>query len=120
MKLLTGFIRWLMVLAYRITISLARVLFRLLWPYVVQLLGLLRELIFFSLTAAVQGPATYSARAASNWTRQLLNLGADRSQMDEIYVFCRWLAELLIVLGWILTIFFTVEIVRLAFWFFTR
>jgi hypothetical protein len=56
---------------------------------------------------------------ASEWTRRLLELGAPRDRINQIYGFCRLMAGTMIVLGWIVSTFFTVTLIRVIYgWFF--
>jgi hypothetical protein len=119
MNLLFRYIRFLTILTFRISVRLVAFIFHLLLPIVLRILGLLQALIHMSFTATVQGPAQYTDRLASQWTRRLLDSGADRANIDEIYRFCRFLVGALIVLGWVVSGSITVEILRIVFGFFT-
>ena len=108
MNLLMRLLRFLALLAFRLSLSLIAVLIRLLMPYLFATLRILRTLVFTSLTATVNGPRQYTDRLASDWTRQLLDLGLPRDNLDQTYSLCRYMAGTMIVLGWIVSILFTV------------
>jgi hypothetical protein len=71
-----------------------------------------------SMTATVHGPTQYSRRLASQWTRQAIELGASRENVEEIYGLCQFTVMSMIVSGWIVSTIFTIIILRVVFGFF--
>ena len=118
MNLLFRVIRFLAGLAFRIALWLIALLIRLLLPVVLWVLRQLHSLLLTTLKATVNGPRQYTDRLASEWTRQLLDLGVPRDNLDETYILCRFLARSMIVFGWVVSVAITVEILRIVFGFF--
>ena len=115
MNLLMRVIRFLTLLAFKLSLSLIAVLIRLLLPYLFATLRILRTLVFTSLTATVNGPGQYTERLASEWTGQLINLVGFHENIDQIYSLCRFIAGTMILLGWVVSILFTVAVLRIVF-----
>ena len=116
MNLIIQFVSFLAALAFRVLWRLAALFLQLiLLPALLVPLRALRALIFFSFSATVSGPMQYTDRVASEWTRRLLELGGSRDHMDQIFVFCHLAVWSLVALGWIVTVLFTVEIIRVVF-----
>ena len=90
-----------------------------LWPVLALILRLIWNSLFFSLTATVNGPGQFIDRQAGEWTERIYEGSATRDHLVEVFQLCRFLAGLIIVLGWLLTGFFTVSILRIVFGFFT-
>ena len=90
-------------------------LFRLLLPWILAALRFLINLVTGSLSATVQGPGRYTQWLASEWTRQLLDLGVSRDYLDQIYGLCRLLVVVRIVAGLAVATLFTVAILRVVF-----
>jgi len=119
MNLIMRFIRFLAALAFNVLWRLIAIFLQLiLLPILLVVLRLLRDLIFLSFTATVNGPMQYTDRLSSEWTRRLLDLGGSRDHIDQIFVFCQLAVGSLVALGWIVTTLFTVEILRVVFGFF--
>ena len=111
-----GRVTWIIA---RLTFTLfVRLLLRLVLPIVSVLLGWLLSLVTTAFVATVNGPGQYSERLASEWTRQLLDLGVSRDHLDQTYILCRFLAASRIVLGWVVAALFTMVILRSIFGFF--
>jgi hypothetical protein len=68
-----------------------------------------------SLTAIVIGPRQYVDRLAAEWTQRLLVLGGLRDHLDRLHQLCRFLAAIMVVLGWVVTTLLTVSILRVVF-----
>jgi len=116
MSLIMRFIRFLAVLAFRVLGRLIAIFLQLiLLPVLLLILRALSALISFSFSATVNGPVQYSDRLASEWTRRLLELGGPRDQIDMIFVSCQLAVASLVALGWVLTVLFTVEFIRIVF-----
>jgi len=116
MNLLGRFIRFLAVSAFRLTFALLTVIFRIIvLPFLLGTLRVLRSLVFSSLTATVNGPGQYTDRLASEWTRQLLELGISRDNIDQLYSLCHFLVASRILLGWGIAALITVGILRIVF-----
>ena len=105
-------------LAFTILVKLIVAFIRLLWPFLLAVLRILGSLVSTSLTATVHGPSQFTERLASEWTRRLLDLGVSRDHLDHVHSLCRFLAVSMIVLGWVVTVLFTVAILRVVFGFF--
>jgi hypothetical protein len=120
MNLLLRFIRFLVSLIWQVLLNLALAVFRfLMLPLLITILRLGSTLVFFSFWATVNGQTRFVDRLAGEWTQRVLDLVDDREHIHEVYQFCRLLVGGLIVLGWIITGLFTVEILRVVFGFFT-
>ena len=98
----------------RFLAALLVVLIRLLLPVVLAVLRVLRDLVSISFAATVNDPRQFIDRLAAEWTRRLLELGAPRDRIDQIFSFCRLMAGTMIVLGWLVSILFTVAILRVV------
>src|SRR5260221_6282129 len=110
MNLLFRLLRFLTITIFNLLMSLIALIFSLVvLPLLVWIVQILRGLIFMSFTATVNGPGEYRNRLASEWTRGIIESGFDRNRIDEIYSLCRFVASSLIVLGWLISILFTVE-----------
>src|SRR5829696_6011248 len=110
--------RRMMNLLLRLLLALLIVLFRLLLPVLLVVFRALRDLVSMSFAATVHGPPQFMDRLASEWTRRLLERGAPLDRIDPIYRFCRVMVGILIMLGWLISTFFTVQILRVVFGFF--
>ncbi len=115
MDLLFRFLRFLVVLAYRMAMRLATIFIRLLQPVVMRLLRLMGILVLASFTAAVVGPRQYVDRLGADWTRRFITSGLDRDRIDDLYTLCRLAVAARMVLGWIIAVLFTVLILRVVF-----
>jgi len=119
MNLFFRFIRFLFLFILQILLNLTITICRLiLLPLLIAVLRLGSALVFFSFRATVNGPAHFVDRFAGDWTRRVLDLVDDREHIHEVYQLCRLIVACLILLGWILTGVFTVEILRVVFGFF--
>ena len=119
MNLLFRFIRFLVLLVASALFNVLITAFRfLLLPLLIAVLGTLFNLVFLSIRATVNGPARFIDRLAGEWTRRIFDRVDDREHIHEVYQICRVLVGALIVLGWSITGFFTVEILRIVFGFF--
>ena len=116
MNLIMRFVRFLALLVLNLLLSLVAAAFRwLLLPILMTIFRALNGLIFISFAATISGPVQYTDRLASEWTRQLLDLGAPREHIDPIFVFCQLAVGFLVVLGWVVTTLFTVAVLRIVF-----
>ena len=116
MNLLGRFIRFLVVSAFKLLLSLIAVIVRfVVLPILRSALRVLRGLVFTSLVATVNGPRQFTDRLASEWTLRVLDLGIQRDNVDQIYVLCRFLVGSRIVLGWVVAILFTVAVLRVVY-----
>jgi hypothetical protein len=131
MNLLFRFIRFLVLSVSHLLIALISAIFRflvfvviaaifrfILWPFIVAAYRVFRDLIFLSFRAIVNGPTRFIDRLAGEWTQRIFTLVDDREHIHEVYQLCRFLVGGLIVLGWFVTGFFTMEILRVVFGFF--
>ena len=105
------FLLWLLRLLFFLLIAL----FRLLLPVLLVVLRALRDLVSISFAATVSSPAPFVDRLAGEWTQRLIELGAPLDRIDQIFRFCRLAARSIIVLGWVVSIVFTVEFLRVVF-----
>ena len=105
------FLFWLLRLLFFLLVTL----FGLLLPVLLFVLRALRDLVSISFAATVNGPAPFVDRLAGEWTQRLIELGAPLDRIDQIFSFCRLAARSIIVLGWLISIVFTVEILRVVF-----
>jgi hypothetical protein len=119
-----------MALLFRISWSIARIIFNLLvrliqWllPPLLSiaflLLGWLLRLVTTSLTATVNGRRQFTDRLAAEWTLRLLNLGFSRDYLDQLYSLCRFFVTSTIVLGWVVATLFIMAVFRIVFGLFT-
>jgi hypothetical protein len=116
MNLLLRLIRFLAVSVFKITFGLITAISRfVILPFILATVRVLRGLVFTSLVATVNGPTQYTDQLASEWTRQVLELGLARENIDVIYALCRFLAGISIVLGWIVSALFIVVVIRVVF-----
>jgi hypothetical protein len=116
MSLLFRLIRFLLSLIWQVLLNLTLAVFRfLLLPLLVWVLRLGSTLVFFSFRATVNGPTRFADRLAGEWTQRILDLVDDREHIHEVYQLCRILVGAIIVLGWLIAGFFTVEILRVVF-----
>jgi hypothetical protein len=119
MNLLFRFSRFLLSLVWQVLLNLAIAVFRfLLLPLLIAVLRFGSTLVFFSFRATVNGPTRFVDRLAGEWTQRVLDLVDDREHIHEVYQLCRLMIGVLIVLGWTVTGFFTVEMLRIVFGFF--
>ena len=120
MNLLFRLIRFLFLLVASVLFNLLLTIFRfLVLPVIIAILGALSNLVFLSILAAVEGPTRFIDRLAAEWTRRLLQRGAPMDHIDQMYGSCRVMVGAMIVLGWIVSTLFTVEILRIVFGLFT-
>lgn len=117
MSLLVRMIRFLASWAFRLLLAVIATAIHLLAPMFLVVLRSLRNLIFMSMTATVHGPTQYSNRLASQWTRQLIEMGASREYIDQIYSLCRITVMSMICSGWIVSGVFTVAVFRVVYGF---
>lgn len=95
-------------------------LFRfVLWPFLTAVLRLFHALVALSLSAVVTGPTRFIDRLAGEWTVRIVTVVDNRDHISELYQICRFTVGALIVLGWSATGFFTFQILRIVFGFFT-
>ena len=120
MNLLFRLLRFLTVTIFHFLLSLIALIFTLaVLPLLTWVVRMLRGLVFLSFTATVNGPGEYTNQLASEWTRGFIERGFDRNRIDEIHSLCRFAAGSLIVLGWVVSILFTVTLIRVIYgWFF--
>jgi hypothetical protein len=130
MNLIFRFIRFVVLSIFHLLIALISAIFRflvlvviagifrfVLWPFLVAVFRLLRDLLFLSFRATVNGPTRFIDRLAGEWTQRIFALVDDREHIHEVYQLCRLLVGVLVVLGWIIATLFTVEILRVVFGF---
>ena len=119
MNLLFRLLRFLAITIFNFLLSLIALMFTLIvLPILIWVVRTLRALVFMSFTATVHGPPVFASRLASQWTRGFLESGADRNRIDQIYSLCYFAAASMIVLGWVISILFTVTVLRVVFGFF--
>jgi len=119
MNLLFRLLRFLTITIFNLLLSLIALVFTLaVLPILIWVVRMLRGLVFLSFTATVNGPGEYTNQLASEWTRGFIERGFDRNRIDEIYSLCRFAAGSVIVLGWVVSILFTVTVLRVVFGFF--
>jgi len=115
MSLFLRLLRFLALSAFNLLIRLIAVLIRfILLPILQATLRVLLALIFTSFAATVNGPRQFIDRLASEWTRRIIELVDGRDHIDQIFSFCRLMAGTMIVLGWLVSILFTVAILRVV------
>jgi hypothetical protein len=95
--------------------ALLLMILRLLLPATLVVLGWLFSLLTTALVATVNGPRQSVESMASDWTRRLIAFGVSREHLDIAYRLCRFLATLVILLGWLLAAFFAVAFGRIVF-----
>ena len=105
----------LLLLILRFLVALLIGLIQLLLPVLLIGVRTLGGLVSKSFAATVNGPTEFIDRLAAEWTQRLLELGAPLDRIDEIFSFCRFTARSIIVLGWLISILFTVAILRIVF-----
>ena len=115
MNLLARMVRFLALWAFRLLLAVIAAAIHLLAPIFLAVLRSLRNLVFMSMTATAHGPVQYSNRLASQWTRQLIEMGASREYIDQIYSLCRFTVMSMICSGWIVSGVFTMAILRVVF-----
>lgn len=116
MHLVMRGIRFLALSALAVLLRLARAVLQLvLLPILFWLLHLLWSIVSMSFTATINGPGQYVNNLAAEWTQRLLEVTGGREYIDQIFSLCRLLVGSTIVLGWIISIVFTVEILRVVF-----
>lgn len=115
MSLLWRTLRFFVSAGIRLALALITVAIRVLAPVALSALRSLRNLIFMSMTATVHGPRQYANRLASQWTRQVIEMGASIEYIDEIYSLCHFTVMSMIVSGWIVSVVFTTIILRVVF-----
>jgi hypothetical protein len=119
MSLVMRFSRFLALLILNFAVFLLSLIFRLfLLPFLMVVFRALLGLIFLSFMATISGPHQYMDRLAGEWTQRFVEVVNDRSHIDEAFQICRLLVAVLIVLGWLVTSLFIVEILRVYFAFF--
>jgi hypothetical protein len=112
--------RFLLFWLLRALLAVLVMLFRLiLFPTFIVVLRLLRSLVFLSFSATTNGPAGFINRLAGEWTERIVRITENRDHINEVFQFCRILAGTIIVLGWLISGFFTYQILRVVFGFFT-
>src|SRR5688572_9354475 len=132
MNLLFRFIRFLVLSVFQLLVVVMTTIFRflvlvvltavlrfVLWPVLVAIMRLIWSLLFFSLTATVNGPRRFIDRLAGEWTERIYEGSITRDHLNEVFQLCRFLVGTLIVLGWLVSGFFTYQILRVVFGFFT-
>ena len=102
----------------RALFALLILLISFLLPIVLVLLRGLIGLISISFAATVNGPRPFVDRLAGEWTHHLLERGAPPDRIDLLFGLCQFAARSIIVLGWIISIVFTVQVLRVVFGFF--
>jgi len=102
----------------RFLVALLIVLIRLLLPVLLLGVRTLGGLVSMSFAATVNGPTEFIDRLAAEWTQRFIELGPPIDRLDQIFSFCRLTALSMIVLGWLISVLFTVEILRVVFGFF--
>jgi hypothetical protein len=105
-------------LLFRFLLALLIALVRLLLPVLLVVFRALRHLVSMSFAATVHGTPQFIDRLAAEWTRRILEGGVPLDHIDPIYRFCRVVVGVLIMLGWLVSTFFTVEMLRIVFGFF--
>jgi hypothetical protein len=116
MNLILRILRFLALSILHLLFELTIVFLRfLVLPVMLAFLRIIRDLIFFSLIATLNGPRQHTTRLASDWTRQLIELGAPRDQIDLVFVICQLAVGSILGLGWFVTAIFTVAILRVVF-----
>ena len=105
-------------LLFRFLLALLIMLVRLLLPVLLMVLRGLRSLVSMSFTATINGPTRFIDRLAGEWTERIHEGANNREHIYEVYQLCRFVAGVLIVLGWLISTLFTVEILRVVFAFF--
>ena len=92
------------------------VIFRvLLLPILVAVFWLIRSLMFFSITATVNGPRQFIDRRAGEWTERIYEGSTAREHLSEVFQLCRILVGAIIVLGWVVAGLFTYTMLRVYF-----
>jgi hypothetical protein len=113
-------IGFLILVLLRFLASLSGVVFRVfLLPIISIVVWLFRSLMLFSLTATVSGPRQFIGRLAGEWTERIYERSLTREHLSEVFQLCRVLVGTLIVFGWLVAGFFTFNILRVVFGFFT-
>jgi hypothetical protein len=102
---------WLLRLLFFLLVALVG----LLLPFLLFVLRAMRDLVSISFAATVNGPAPFADRLAGECTQRLVEMGAPLDQIDQIFWVCQLAVRSTIVLGWLISIVFTVEILRVAF-----
>jgi len=127
MNLLFRFIRFLVSSIFHFLIAVVSAILRyllvvlntifrfVLWPSLVAVLRIMRDLLFSSFTATITGPRQYTDRLASEWTLQILQLGISREYINQVHSLCVALSVSRIVLGWVIAALFTVAVLRVVF-----
>jgi len=105
------FLFWLLRLLFFLLIALLG----LLLPVLLFVLRALRDLVSISFAATVNGPAPFGDRLAGEWTQRFIEMGAPLDRIDQIFRFCQLAVRSIIVLGWLVSIVFTVQLLRIVF-----
>jgi hypothetical protein len=112
---LLGRIAWLVA---RLILSMLTILLHLLFRLLLRVLRLLLDgsfsLVTTALLATVSGPTQSIERMASEWTQRLLAFGVSPEHLYVAYRICRFLAALVIVLGWLVAALFTLVVIRVV------
>jgi hypothetical protein len=117
-KLMKGVVMRIILWLLRLLFFLLIALVGLLLPVLLFMLRTTRDLVSISFAATVNGPAPFADRLAGEWTERLIEMGAPRDRIDQVFALCQFMARLIIVLGWLVSIVFTVEILRVVFGYF--
>jgi hypothetical protein len=123
MNLIFRSMRFLVLLIFRWLFGLVTAIFRfvllpVLLTVFLTVFRVIRDLVSLSFRASVNGHTRFIDRLAGEWTERFHELVDDRSHIYEVFQICRFLVGALIFLGWMLTGFFTVTILRVVFGFF--
>ena len=102
----------------QLLLALLLVLIRLILPFLLMALRGLRGLVLISFTATVNGPTRFIDRLAGEWTERVHEGADNREHLFEVFQLCRFLIGAIIVLGWLVATFVTVEMLRVVFGFF--
>ena len=110
------FLRFLLISILNILVWFLAMLFRLLLlPLLALVLRVFRDLVLLSFSATVYGPARFIDRRAGEWTQMIVDLVDDRGHINEIYQLCRFMVASLLLLGWVVSILFTVTMIRVIY-----
>lgn len=108
--------RMVFVWLFRLLTVILRLLLRfLILPIVLFILRSIRRLIAMFISATVNGPSQFIDKLAKQWTLRLRNRGIANEDLDFAYRLCRFLAFVAVLTGWVVTVLFTVAILRVVF-----
>ena len=111
--------RFLLLWLLRVLLAVFVMLFRLiLFPIILVILRLLRRLVSLSFSATASGPSGFIDRLAGEWAERIVGVVENREHINEIYQFCRILVGTIVVLGWVVSGYFTYQVLRIVFGFF--